>query len=698
MSVKQTDPSQSQFIHFLRWIMEFRRTPVKAMENALRFRRLLRFISMGSFMILLPSVLLAYFGISSIHGEELAMVEDVQIQAEGASSAFIERYERSFTSFETRVLNRLEAGHSPLERPTELHPHMLVALKLSSDLTVKNPFYRPSVPGVEPINYLFDADAQRANAAERRGEDAGVVARLYGRAARASSDSKTRARLLFDRARMLTKARRYAEAADQLKEVNKKYGQMRDPWGFRMIDLTRLHEAESMLERDRLKGAEALRRLVVDLMASSWAVGEGGEAAVARRALSRLEPFTDAEWVAGTRERIDAQTRMLYWAQELLPELDKVLMGRRNMIVGRGEVRWIEGERGLWALTWWDDELYAFALDRSAIIANARKLAIDGTPSSSPVKSQLLEPGTDSPDEVLSRRSLVPWLIGWQMVVLPRDAVALAEDLRQRRSRRIAIIVLAVVMMGVGAMVTARMVRNELGNARMKADFAANVSHELRSPITQIRLKAESLMLGLSETEDERQHDYRAIVRESERLSRLVDNVLDFSAIERGAKTYQLNPGDFTDTVHAAIESIESSFELKDRELILDIDSFLPLIAHDMDAIAQCVINLVSNAAKYSDADRPIRVTLERVGDGVQLCVIDQGIGIPSADLRQIFEPFFRGGDAAVRRRKGTGIGLAITFYIVQAHMGTVDVVSTPGKGSTFSLWFPGLADNHRDQ
>jgi signal transduction histidine kinase len=698
MSVKQTDPSQSQFIHFLRWIMEFRRTPVKAMENALRFRRLLRFISMGSFMILLPSVLLAYFGISSIHGEELAMVEDVQIQADGASSSFIDRYERSFTSFEGRVLNRLEAGHSPLERPTELHPHVLVALKLSSDLTVKNPFYRSAVPGVEPIDYLFDGDAQRANAAEHRDEDASVVARLYGRAARATDDSRSKARLLFDRARMLTKAGRHVEASELLKDVNNKYGQQRDPWGFRMIDLSRLHLAESLLERDRIKGADALRRLVVDLMATSWAVGEGGEPAVARRALSRLEPFTDAEWVAGTRERIDAQTRMLYWAQELLPELDKVLMGHRNMSVDRGKVRWIEGERGLWALTWWEDELYAFALDRSAIIANARKLAKDGTPAPSPVKSQLLEPGTDSPDEVLSRRSLVPWLIGWQMVVLPRDAVALAEDLHQRRTRRIAIITLAVVMMGVGAMVTARMVKNELGNARMKADFAANVSHELRSPITQIRLKAESLMLGLSETEDERQHDYRTIVRESERLSRLVDNVLDFSAIERGAKTYQLNPGDFTDTVHAAIETIESSFELKDRELVVEADSLLPLIAHDMDAVSQCVINLVSNAAKYSENDRPIHVTLNRLRGGVQFCVIDQGIGIPTADLRQIFEPFFRGGDAAVRRRKGTGIGLAITYYIVQAHMGTVDVVSTPGKGSTFSLWFPGWIDNHTDQ
>jgi signal transduction histidine kinase len=118
----------------------------------------------------------------------------------------------------------------------------------------------------------------------------------------------------------------------------------------------------------------------------------------------------------------------------------------------------------------------------------------------------------------------------------------------------------------------------------------------------------------------------------------------------------------------------------------------LPVVAHDADAIAQCVINLLSNAAKYSDENKPIQLEMDRKNDGVIVRVIDQGIGIPEEDVQQIFEPFFRGGDASVRRRKGTGIGLAITFYIVSAHNGAVDVVSSPGEGSTFSLWFPAWA------
>ena len=201
----------------------------------------------------------------------------------------------------------------------------------------------------------------------------------------------------------------------------------------------------------------------------------------------------------------------------------------------------------------------------------------------------------------------------------------------------------------------------------------------LRSPITQIRLKAESLMLGLSDTPEEQAADYQIIVRESARLSRLVDNVLDFSAIERGAKTYALVSGDLAATVSAAVEAVEGSAELVERQLFIRMEPDLPIVAHDEDAIAQCVINLLSNAAKYSEPDKPIRLEMAREGSGVVIRVIDQGIGIPESDVRQIFEPFFRGGDASVRRRKGTGIGLAITFYIVSAH-----------KGST-STWYPGL-------
>jgi signal transduction histidine kinase len=651
----------------------------------------MRIIVFGSVMIILPSMLLAYFGISSIQGEELAVMDDVKNQAEGSASAFMSQLERPFTNFESSVLDRLEAGRSPLEAPQELHSRVLVGLKLDSELNVVAPFYRSGDQAREPIDFLFDRSVQRAVAADRRGEDPSLVSRLYGQASRQSQNTQTQARMVFDRARLLDQAGRLQESRVVLDEVVTRYGNVRDPWGFRMEDLVGLYRAEGRMVRNPLEGAEELRVLVNRLMSRRWAIGKGGEGAVARRALSLLEPFADTEWVAATRERIDDKMRMLYWAEELLPELDAVLTGQRNFSIDKGKLRWVEGDRGLWALTWWGEDLYAFALDRRRLIGDARAMAKDVSQTGSSVRGMLLNPDAEVPIESLSRRSLVPWMVGWSMVVVPRDAQALQLDLKARRNQRIAIIFLAILLIGVGAMSTARFVRTELDSARMKADFAANVSHELRSPITQIRLKAESLMLGLSDTPEEQSRDYHAIVRESERLSRLVDNVLDFSAIERGAKTYALIPGDLAESVRAAVEAVETSAELVERDLFIRIMPDLPIVAHDQDAIAQCVINLLSNAAKYSDSDKPIRLEMVSERDGVVIRVNDEGIGIPESDVQQIFEPFFRGGDASVRRRKGTGIGLAITFYIVSAHKGSVDVVSKPGQGSTFSLWFPAL-------
>jgi len=662
---------------------------VRALQDALRLQRLMYFTALLAATIILPSVLLAYFGISSIQGEELAKVQEVRRLAEGAGDAMWGQVQRPFTDFERAVRSRLQAGLSPLDSATELHPHLVVALKLNEQLEIEDPFLRGGGPAAEPLEFLFSHPANAAATLERQGGDPLAVARMYGRASRSARTRQSRARLDFDRARMIAAAGRTQEARQLMDELVRSHGQLRDPWGYRMADLARLHQAEMLQTKNRVAGNKALRALVEDLLSSNWTVGQGGEPAVARRALSRLE---EQEWVAAARGRIDARTRMLYWTERLVPELDAILEGRSFLRVDEGKVRWATGEEGLWGITWWGDGLYAFALDKRAVLDGLSDAAKSVTRSDSQVVCALLPPGESTPEEVLSQRSLLPWLSGWSMVVAPRDPAGLVDDLEQRRHRRVGIVLIAVVMIGLGAAATARLVGNELQNARMKADFAANVSHELRSPITQIRLKAESLLFGLSDTPEEQQHDYQIIVRESERLSRLVDNVLDFSAIERGAKRYTLVPGDLAESVRTAIDTVSASAELQSRNLQVDLSEALPMVDHDPDAVAQCVINLVSNAAKYSAAHQPISVRVRRRRGGAEIAVKDRGIGVPPAELHQIFDAFYRGGDKSVRQKKGTGIGLAITQYIMHAHEGRVDVVSTPGEGSTFSLWFPATA------
>ena len=193
----------------------------------------------------------------------------------------------------------------------------------------------------------------------------------------------------------------------------------------------------------------------------------------------------------------------------------------------------------------------------------------------------------------------------------------------------------------------------------------------------------------MAETEEELNDHYDAIVRESERLSRLVDNVLDFAAIDGGHKTYTFRPVPIAQTIESTVQAARYGMEMRDMHLDLSLSPHLPVVVHDPEAIAQVLLNLISNAAKYGKEGAWIGVNAEVVGEEVVIEISDRGIGISPDELPHLFEHFYRSSDPAARRRKGTGIGLSIVKYIVEAHGGRVEVSSTLNVGSTFALHFP---------
>jgi signal transduction histidine kinase len=252
-------------------------------------------------------------------------------------------------------------------------------------------------------------------------------------------------------------------------------------------------------------------------------------------------------------------------------------------------------------------------------------------------------------------------------------------------------------LMAVGMFFTYRNVTRELALAKLKSDFVSNVSHELRTPLALIRLYAETLELGRITTQA-KQHEYHEIIRkESERLSGLINNILDFSRIEAGRKEYNFRETDVADLVRSTLESYRYEMEQNGFQFEQKIDDNLPQLRVDREAIARSLLNLVNNAVKYSATEKYLRVCLYRNNGSVNLEVVDHGIGIPAHEQPKIFEKFYRVGDPLVHNTKGSGLGLSLVRHIVRAHNGDVTVESTPGKGSKFVITLPVQNERHHE-
>src|SRR5215468_9350158 len=247
---------------------------------------------------------------------------------------------------------------------------------------------------------------------------------------------------------------------------------------------------------------------------------------------------------------------------------------------------------------------------------------------------------------------------------------------------------LGILMTG-GIYMAYRNISREMNLARLKSDFVANVSHELRTPLALIRLYAETLELGRLTAKEKYQEYFRIIREESERLSALINNILDFSRIEAGRKEYEFKETDLPELVRSTLDSYRFQIEQNGFTFEENISRDIPPVNVDREAIARSLLNLVNNALKYSKDQKFIGVSLYRANGSVKLEVRDRGIGIPPNEQDRIFEKFYRCGDPLVHNVKGSGLGLSLVRHIARAHGGEVLVESIPEKGSKFTIELP---------
>lgn len=264
------------------------------------------------------------------------------------------------------------------------------------------------------------------------------------------------------------------------------------------------------------------------------------------------------------------------------------------------------------------------------------------------------------------------------------------EDLLQARMRRnLTLVFMLALLLLAGVGFVYRNVSKEVELAQMKSDFVSNVSHELRTPLALIRMFAETLEMGRVPTDEKRMEYYRIIGLETSRLTRLINNILNFSRMEAGKKTYHFQAIQVNDVVEDTLRLYAYKLRTKGFEVQTQLAGDLPAIQGDAEAVAEALINLIDNAIKYSPEDKHLTLTTKRKAGSVEVSVADKGMGISPEDQKKIFDKFFRVSSALVHDTKGTGLGLALIKHIMDAHKGRIDVASKLGHGSTFSLVFP---------
>jgi len=300
---------------------------------------------------------------------------------------------------------------------------------------------------------------------------------------------------------------------------------------------------------------------------------------------------------------------------------------------------------------------------------------------------------TSGKDEIASGESMALafriFPLPWKLLVSHPEIKSLEKTARREIFFYGFLLSVIVALMLFGAVMIARDISRETETNRLKTEFVNNISHELKTPLTLIRLYGETLQRKENLTNKEKKECYEIITKESERLSHLINNVLDFSRIEMGRKEFDFKRGYLQDVILDTLELYRYHLEKKGFTIHSEIDADLPEIRFDGEAIASVLINLLSNAMKFSPKEKEVTVNLFMDNGNALLQVADRGIGISKKEIPKIFQRFYQADNKITSEARGSGLGLTLVKHIIEAHGGRIEVESEPGKGSTFSVILP---------
>ena len=302
------------------------------------------------------------------------------------------------------------------------------------------------------------------------------------------------------------------------------------------------------------------------------------------------------------------------------------------------------------------------------------------------------EPAISTGDISLKNARIIKklWLIPEYLIAIKtQEGKTISEQLDNRFKRSLLLIFLLDVILLVSALILYRAVRREVELAAMKTDFVSNISHELRTPLSLIRMFSESLEMGRVTGDENKMKYYKIITQETQRLTHLINNILDFSKMEAGKKQLQFKKEDLNLIVQKCTDSYRFHLDSEGFTLEIKYASIPVIISADKETITEAIINLLDNSVKYSEQTKNISISTGTENESAFVEIADKGIGISDLDQKYVFDKFYRVSDGLTHNVKGSGLGLTLVKHAVLAHQGDITVQSQKGKGSRFRISFP---------
>jgi signal transduction histidine kinase len=342
------------------------------------------------------------------------------------------------------------------------------------------------------------------------------------------------------------------------------------------------------------------------------------------------------------------------------------------------------GPRDLWKLT--SPDRRTIALYHTATVASLLARLLDERKPSKNARSVVTAPGRPAPGDAIAAGAVLP---GWQISFSLVDPLAAQESARRSKAAYLWTGYLVLTALAATGLIAGQSFRRQLRLTRLKTDLVAAVSHELKTPLASMRLLVETLLADECFDASKTREYLELIAGENLRLSRLIDNFLTFSRIERNRQNFEFRASLPARVVETALLAMRERLRAPGCDLAVFVAADLPPIQADEDALVTVLLNLLENAYKYTRANKRITLRAFQENGSLIFAVQDNGIGIAPRDRKRIFRRFYQVDRRLAREAGGCGLGLSIVEFIVRAHGGVVKVESRPGSGSTFSVVLP---------